>query len=120
MAGVGLRLVAIGQDRIENMRAEARLGGVTAISAAVTKKRMEPTVGVNPIAKVVKQFDMAIRAAQRLHAVELVEIERGRVRARQSAKGMARYLVSIRVINTGGDRQLCLTQAHWRRKHKAL
>src|SRR4051794_23258426 len=98
------------------MRAEARLGGMTAVPAAIAEEPMEPTVGVASVGKVVNQLDMAIGAAQRPDAVELVEIERARVGTRQSAKRMARDLASIRVINAGGNRQLCLTQAHRRRK----
>src|SRR6266481_9027246 len=103
---VGLRLVAIGQDGIEDMRSEARLGGVPAAPVAVAKERMQPSVCLSPFGEVIDQLDMAVPAAQRVETVDLVQIERSRMSARQPPEGVPQHLPALRVINQGGDWQI--------------
>src|SRR5437667_9861772 len=87
--GVRLRLVAIGQNRIEHMTPETGLGGMAALPVTVTEQRMKPPVGFSPGGEIIDQLDMAITLAQHIDALHFVEIQCERVAARQSSESAA-------------------------------
>src|SRR5438874_11871078 len=77
-AGIGLRLVAIDEERVEHMRAEAGFGGMTALAVAIAEERVQPAVAAAAVAgKVVDQLDMAVAMAK--PTGQVVERERGRM-----------------------------------------
>src|SRR5215472_4957461 len=63
---VGLRLVAISQNRVEDMRPEAGFCSVTAASVAIAEQRVQPSIRTTPSRKIIDQLDMAITVAQSL------------------------------------------------------
>src|ERR1700733_2610219 len=83
-ARIGLRLVAVGEDRVEDMRAKAGLGGMSARAMAIAKQRVQPPVALAAFGEVVGELDMAVAVAER--ACEIIEIERDAVPARQPAE----------------------------------
>src|SRR5437764_12402981 len=76
-ADIGLRLVAVDAQRVEDMRAKAGLGGMTAVAVTITEQRVEPAVPVAARGEIVDQLDMPITVAERFR--ELVERQRRRV-----------------------------------------
>ena len=56
--GIGLRFVAIGHRRIEDMGAEARFRDMAGVTVLVAKQRVQPAVSLAAIAKVIDQLGM--------------------------------------------------------------
>src|SRR5437879_428781 len=90
---IGLRFVAIGEDRVEDMRAKAGLGGVAAGAVAITEQRVQPAVAAAAASEIVDQLDMPGRIAERLGGV--IERQRRRMAARQTAERQPRDLMAI-------------------------
>ena len=70
--GIGLRLVAIGQNGIENMCSEAGLGGMAATPMTIAKQGMQPPVSLAATREVIDQLDMTIPAFEQLETLGLV------------------------------------------------
>src|SRR5262249_38306342 len=70
---IGLRLVAVGEDRVENMRAKAGLGGVSAGAMTVAEQRVQPAVALAALGKVVDKLDVAMPITE--CARQFVEVE---------------------------------------------
>src|SRR2546422_9866262 len=102
------------------MRPKAGLGGMTAVPMAIAKQSMKPSVCLAPGGEVVDQLDMAVAVTQRIDAFDLVEVERRRMRARQSPEGVGQDLPAVRIVDASGDRELRLTLRHRRRQHQSL
>src|SRR5579883_3200117 len=79
--GIGLRLALVGQRRVENMGAEARLGGVAAVPRFVAEEGMEPAIRLVPRGEVVDELDMAPAAGELLRPQHLVGRKRERAEA---------------------------------------
>src|ERR1051326_9520171 len=85
-ADIGLRLVAVDAQRVEDMRAKARLGGMTGVAVTITEQCVQPAVPIAARGEIVDQLAMPVTVAERFR--DLVERQRRRVIARQTAKGM--------------------------------
>ena len=59
-----MRLVAIDEERVEHMRAEAGFGGMAALAVAVAEQRVQPAVAAAAGGKIVDQLDMAVAIAK--------------------------------------------------------
>src|SRR5207245_6183227 len=79
---VGLRLVTVGQNRVEDMCSKTGLGRMPALPMAISAYGMKPSVRLAPRRKVVDQLDMPIAIAQRVDARNLIQINRRRLRTR--------------------------------------
>jgi hypothetical protein len=115
-----LRLVAIGQNRIEEVRSETGLGAMTALPMTIAKQGMQPPVSLASAREVIDQLNMAVAAAEQTKIIDLVQIEHGRMGAREPPKGMPQHLPAVRVINQSGDRQLGLADRHRGRQYQAM
>src|ERR1700719_2876376 len=63
---------------------------------------------------------MAIPAVEQTEVIDLVQIERGRMSAREPPKGVPQHLPAVGVVDHRGDRQIGLGDRHRGRQHQAL
>ena len=83
---------------------------MAAVSVAIAKQRMKPAVALAAGGEVVDQLDMAIAAAQRIDAIDLVEVEH-RSHGRAAA---ARTDASAPPGRPGRKRRAAIGSSVWR------
>ena len=95
--GIGLRLALVGEHGVEDMRAEAGLGGMAAGAMLVAEEAVQPAVGLAAGAEIIEQLEMPIAARQR-RAVAAARRDRARPIAPrdQPAEAAARDLAARR------------------------
>src|SRR6516162_5358794 len=102
------------------MRPKAGFCRVTATPVTIAEQRVKPSICGAASGEVVDQLDMAITRVQTMDRGDLVQVECHLVCPRHSSEGMTQKLVSLRVIDQRGDRQLGLTDRHRCRQYQAL
>src|SRR3546814_10645847 len=105
-AGVGLRLALVGQDGVEDVGAKGGLGDVARGLVFVAEQAVQPAVGLAARGEVVDQLHVAPFAASAVE--EVLEVDEGRVVARQLAQWPATDLAAFGVVGVERDRTVLL------------
>src|SRR5579863_7580318 len=85
--GIGLRLAFVGQHGVEDMGAEARLGGVPARAVLITEQRVQPAIAVAALREIVDELHMPAILGQAARQ-DFIQVERHRVAALQASETM--------------------------------
>ncbi len=113
--GIGLRLAAPGQRRIEDMRPEAGFGRMAALPVGIAEQRVQPAIGDLAGLEIIGQLDMTAAAIER-GARQFIDVEGHRVRTRQIAEAFLGHQLAGGIIDQCLDRQLGLRGRHRRRQ----